>query len=88
MSDCPNPVRDAMRLTWRPIDTAPRGHTETRPGPKGERHIHIAEWIYTGRKADGHVTKSCWLPKEERWNGWTAEGGPDLWQPIILPEVP
>ena len=81
-------VTSVMQAAWRPIRTAPTGSTRTVEGAKGKREIFVPDWVWTCRTSDGHVTKSHWLPDENRWNGWTAGAGPDLWQQIVVPPPP
>jgi hypothetical protein len=84
-------VSDAMKAAWKPIDTAPRGTTRTIQAGKdgkGARDVFEPKWVWTGRTSDKHVTKSHWIPKEERWAGYTCWAGPDVYQDIVTPEIP
>ena len=81
-------VAEAMLKAWEPIANAPKGTTRQVTNAKGTRDVFVAAWIWTCRTSDGHVTKSHWLPDEDRWNGWTKDAGPDLWQAIVTPEAP
>ena len=85
-------VAEAMLAAWEPIDTAPRGTTRKVTINAGKttstRDVFESQWVWTGRTSDGHVTRSHWIPTEERWAGYTRDAGPDLHQPIVTPRVP
>lgn len=66
------------------MSQAPRGswHTVTRKIGKNEVETeeHVPDLIIAAGN-DGVVTLSRWLPREGRWNMFTAAVPPRAWQP-------
>lgn len=84
-------VQQAMQAAWQPINTAPRGSyrpvTTTVRGVEHVKQVFEPDWVWTCRTSDGYVTKSYYLPDLGRWNLYSADAGPDFWQPIVTPLV-
>lgn len=65
------------------MDAAPKGKTETIRVPWNkktvERKVFTPHWVLTATPTCGKVIMSHWLPKENRWNGYTKENPPLAW---------
>jgi len=75
-------------MTWNfDITEAPRGKTVTRKVGKAQSdaEFHEREYIIAA-SIDGVVTRSYWIPKEERWCMFSKAKPPVAWQP--WPEHP
>ena len=80
-----------MNSGWQDIATAPLGRyvtsaVKTKDGDR-ERVDFKPDWIWSYRASDRHMTQTYWLPKEDRWNGYTKEQAPTHWH-VFKPEPP
>ena len=70
-------AKELSKFTWRDIKHAPKGHYISNNGKgSAERQIFVPEEIWAYRKDSGHMSKSWWLPKEERWCAFTKDAPP------------
>ncbi len=67
-------------MTWRPIETAPKGETRlVKVGNKGgEREVLVPAWVLVPT-SDGKITMSHWLPQQGRWNMFSTDYPPTHW---------
>lgn len=69
------------------ITQAPKGHLESRKAPKGDGYYdeYVHDHIIIATKC-GKVTRSYWVPKENRWCMMSKNEEPEAW--MLWPSHP
>lgn len=66
---------------WKTIDMAPKGTTKKLKVKDKMVDVFEPQWIWAA--GSGLVSRSQWLPKENRWEAFTAENPPTHWHPYM-----